>query len=265
MQSPSGKRVDLHRCQPGSSRCVHLTRLRQTIVFARLHLTHRLNLLKRGGGKFNSLVLRLLPAPGLLVSPLATVPTLRQRNESLLSGHFYSLDPYLACLCLFPLPFLCLLLHPFSDTFHLPCHEPRAAQIAMGSQCQRPFSHVRAQGWVSLTARTTFKRSRWAAGACYITVATWTVCWRSATAANTYCATSFSQEASMSPRPRPSMCIFFHLARGLRIPLKSAAVRFPPSPSYSSLSTRHASNPKRRGTKETRDSALPSHFVLNKA
>ena len=152
MQSPSGKRVHLHRCQPGSSRCVHLTRSRQTIVLARLDPTHRLNLLKHGGGKFTSLVLRLLPALGLLVSPLATVPTLRQRNESHLSGHFFSLDPYLACLCLFPLPFLCLPLLPFlltPFTCRVVSHVP--PKIAMGSQCQCPFSHVRAQGKESLT------------------------------------------------------------------------------------------------------------------
>ena len=62
------------------------------------------------------------------------------------------------------------------------------------------------------------------------------------------CATSFTQEASMSPRSRPSLYIFPYLVRGSRIPFTSAAVRFPPLPSYSSLSTRHASNPKRRGT-----------------
>ena len=100
-----------------------------------------------------------------------------------------------------------------------------------------------------------------------ITVATWTACWRSAPAAILYCATSFPQEASMSPRSRPSLCIFSHLGRGLRTPLKSAAVRFPPLPSHSSLSTRHASNPKRRGTMETRERerALPPPFVMRKA
>ena len=37
-------------------------------------------------------------------------------------------------------------------------------------------------------------------------------------------------------------------------------MRFPPFPSYSSLSTRHDSSPKRRGTRETRERALPSHL-----
>ena len=44
------------------------------------------------------------------------------------------------------------------------------------------------------------------------------------------------------------------------MPLRSAATRFPPSSSYSSLSTRHASSPGRRGTGGTREGALPSHF-----
>ena len=35
-------------------------------------------------------------------------------------------------------------------------------------------------------------------------------------------------------------------------------------PSYSSLRTRHASNPKRRGPTDTRERALPSHFVMSK-
>ena len=38
--------------------------------------------------------------------------------------------------------------------------------------------------------------------------------------------------ARMSPKSRPSLYIFSHLARGLKIPLRSAAARFPPLPSY---------------------------------
>ena len=60
----------------------------------------------------------------------------------------------------------------------------------------------------------------------------------------------------MSPRTRPSRCIFSYLARGLRTPLSSAAIRLPPLPSYSSVSTRHASSPERQRTKETRDRAF---------
>ena len=65
-------------------------------------------------------------------------------------------------------------------------------------------------------------------------------------------------------RPRPSKqaclqgrvphCASSHLLPSgtwVEVPLKSAAVRFPPLPSCSSLRTRHAFNPKRRGTKDT--------------
>ena len=47
----------------------------------------------------------------------------------------------------------------------------------------------------------------------------------------------------MSPKTRSSLHIFSHLARGLRIPLRSSAIRLSPVPSYSSFSTRHVSSP----------------------
>ena len=87
------------------------------------------------------------------------------------------------------------------------------------------MSHVSAQGLVNLTncQGTDFRET---------TISCWRVisCWRSAHAAILYWAPSFSQDASMSPRLRPSLNILSNLARGLMIPLRGAAIRFPTLP-----------------------------------
>ena len=238
-----------------------------------MNLIHSCDCLDCCSWRFASVVLLLL-AQGFLVSSLAIIPALAS-NKGFVCPRvsFRLLVVFLALAFLFAFPFLALLT-PFPQCLSfaqypsaLTCQESCAAQGHHRFLCQRPLSHVSRHGLVRLAIcqGNHFQE---------ITVGCWRVFHHSryldrllevCTAAILNCATSFSQEASMSPRSRPSLCIFSHLARGLRIPLKSTSVRFPPLPSYSSLSTRHANNPKRRGTKGTRDRALPSHFVMSKA
>ena len=154
---------------------------------------------------------------------------------------FDSLLSFLPLPFSFPFPFLPFLPFPIvpftcpmsigADVSGVVCR-PRSSQVLGASGHS---SHVSTQGLVRLTICQRNHFQEITVGCCrvfhhrrYLD--------RSAPAAILHCATSFSQEASMSPWSRPSLCIFFHLARGLRIPLKSAAVRFPPLPSRSSSS-----------------------------
>ena len=171
------------------------------------------------------------------LSPLATAPTLASKIR-------------ITCPC-------CLCLSLSLRAVHLPDVHQRSRvrgrvppNVVTGSLWQCPLSHIRTQGLVRLTMCQENHVQE-------ITVCSWRMfhhsCWKSAPATTLNCATSFSQEGSMSPRSRPSLFFCSHLACGFRIPLGSAAVRCPHFSSYSSLSTRHASKPKRRGTKGTRD------------
>ena len=225
------------------------------------------------------MLLLLLPALGFLVSPLATVPALASKIGIVCPRVSFRLAVYLSCPWLSPCLSLSCPCYPFPSCLSL-------AQYPSALTC--PGSCA-AQGHHRFTVpASTLGRKHARLGKTHdlpreplsgdhgklvARVPSQSLLEPLAGGlhppAVLYCATSFSQEASMSPRSRPSLCIYSHLARGLRIPLKSAAVRCPPllllPPPYSSLSTRRTSSPKRRGTKDTRDRALPSHFVMSKA
>ena len=223
MRNPSGKRVRL-RHRPGFAHSV-LSR-------KNLHLRRLVHLTKMIGLDSPSQVLALR----LLVIPL----------------RFTVVSLPLAFLLSFPLSCLSCLACLSLGALHLPvvhlcqCPESCVAQIVASSVCKCHLSHVRTQGLISfaLCPGNHFQE---------ITVSCWCMfhhnCYLDSllevcvSEATRYCATSFRQEASRSTRSRPSLYIFSHLARGLRMPLKSAAVRFPSLPSYSSFTTRHGSRP----------------------
>ena len=266
MRSSSSTRVRQHHCQPGFVRVVHSMHSRQI---------SRMSLRSRQMNEFDSLLQLLgllqlevcFPGPASASGTgLSCVPTCKMEA---VCPHvpFRLTGVFLALAFLLAFPFLAPLT-PFPSCLSL-AHCPFGADVSgvvIGSLCQRPLSYVSTQSLVRLTIcqGNHFQE---------ITVGCWRVFHHSrhlgrllevCTSGNSVLC-SFSQDASTSPRSRQSLCIFSHLARGLRIPLKSAAVRFPPLPSCSSLSSRHATNPKRPGTKDTRDRALPSHFVMSKA
>ena len=147
------------------------------------------------------------------------------------------------------------------------CPASCAPKIVEGSLCQCPLWHVRAQG----SARRTncqgshfqkFTQSCWRVfhQRCYLDrLLEVCTCGDSA-----LCNLFFPGSERVTKVTSLVIHLFSHLARGLRMPLKRAAIRCPPLPSYTSLSARHASRPCRRGMSETRDRAWPSHFFTSK-
>ena len=183
-----------------------------------------------------------LTALGFLVTALATRPSPRQESkESIvcaLSHH--------RCLLAFSflLAFLFLALLTLSlRSFLLPdVHRCRRVKshvlptVVVGSLCQCPLPHIRAQGLARLTIREGNHIQEITAG------------WRlsphsrhlerlpDCTCGNSVlCKVFLTRSKHFHPSRDLRKTSFSHLARGLRMPLKRAAVRIPPLPSYSSL------------------------------
>ena len=214
--------------------------------------------------RFASLVLGLLPALGFLVSPLATAPTLASKRRIVCPRVSFRFTVVFLALTTLSLRAFHLPKNPSALTcqgscaaqshhrFSVPASTLARKHARLGKTHDLPREPLSGDhGRLLARAPSQSLLGPPAGGPHMLQICN--------------CATSFTQEASMSPRSRPSLYIFSYLLRGSRIPFTSAAVRFPPLPSCSTLSTRHASNPKRRKNKETRDRALPSHFVMSKA
>ena len=193
-----------------------------------MNLIHCCNCLDCCSWRFAPFVLLLLPTLSFLVSPLVNVPHSPQ-NRNRLSDSLLSFLPLPFSL---PFPFLPFLPFPF-----VPFTCPMSALTCQGSCAAQ--GHHRFSVPASTLARKHARLGKThglpreplsgdhgrllarvpsqsllgplAGGLCLRQFCTVHV---------------FSQEASMSPRSRASLYIFSYLARGLRIPLKSAAADF---------------------------------------
>ena len=270
MRSSSGTRVRLHHCQPGFVRFVHSMHSRRL---------SRLSLRSRQLNGLDSLtqLLGLLQLEVCFLGPssasgtgLSCVPTChsthtRQQNRKRLSTRFLSLHRCLSCPCLSPCLSLSCPSYPFPSCHSLVhCPSALTCQGSCAAQGHHRFS-VPASTFARKHARLgkthDLPREPLSGDHGKLPAPFPSQSPLGPPAGGLYLR-QFCTVQCLSPRKQachqgrvPSLYIFSHLVCGLKYLLRSAAVRLPSSPSYSSLSSRHASDPKRRGIEETRDRA----------